>query len=523
LSARALESTFEITQTLLLDYHVDNSDLTELNDNYADIRNRLNLNLSADDLTLSMRFDTATFIRSPGSAVPPYLDRYGLEKISARYLGKSFQLSLGDFYASFGRGIALRISKVDELGQDMTLLGVKTRVQTDLVRLTALAGLSNPTNNDGVYEKTLADPYDLVTGLQTIWYLPNTTRLWLHGVGIFFDPLDLNDQSHSLPKQAFSAGAGFEAPDLLDWGNLYAEFDWLGKQFESVVSSDEQLDISHGYAVYLGWNLFLHDCSVLVEFKSYDEYDLYTWTSSDGRKHYNERIDYIRPPTLEPLEMEIANNRDVTGAKIRMDWRPGGADTLLFASFAGFVAGDMSAGDRGIYHVRLGAEQNFLRRGRAKLAVGVREEQPDYAGAEYRGLFYVKSSLKIPLGMRHGLDIHGFNWWADHHNALSDAKYLKGEWTLGYSWAPLLGLAVILGYDTELSGSRSLETFYTTQDGKELRQVFLAGSLNINLLNSGLVFRVLAGHIRGGIKCVAGGCRFIPPFSGVRVEAVIRL
>jgi hypothetical protein len=511
-------ATFEVTETVVIDHHVDNFDGVKFNDNYSDVRNRLNLSLGVGDLTLAARIDTATFVEPPVPERLPYLDRYGLEKLWGTYQSESFQLSLGDFYASFGRGIALRIRKVDELGQDTTLLGAKVRIQTSQLGLTALAGLSNPTNSDLVNEKTLADPYDLLSGLRANWRLPHAKILGFHGVAVLFDPLERNDQSSRLPERAFVVGSSFQVLDLGEQGNLFAEFDWLGRQFQDPVTVDEPLQISHSWAAYLSWNLFLDNVTMMLEAKSYNDFDLYGWTPSNKGKHYSERLEYICPPTLEPEEMEVANNQDVSGVRVGLDWRPGGTSTLLFASYAGFLAHDLGTdqlGDRWIYHVRAGAEQELLRRGKAKLAAGLREEQPDYGGGQSQSLRYVNATIKIPISVRHSLNLDGFNWWY--------GRVLKGEWKLGYAWAPFFDVSVIFSYDTTPSSSRSLREFHKTKDGTRIRQVFLAGSLQVSLWGDRAIFRGYAGSMRGGLKCMAGGCRYIAPFAGARLETVLRL
>jgi hypothetical protein len=224
--------------------------------------------------------------------------------------------------------------------------------------------------------------------------------------------------------------------------------------------------------------------------------------------------------------MEVTNNHDVTGARLRVDWRPWGGDTLLFASYAGFVAEDPSFANqpeksRWIYNLQVGAEQFFLRRGRAKVDVGLREEVPDWSGGNHHHLIYLDAEVKIPLGSRHSLSAQGFNWWAHTLEPPSAYDYLRGEWTLSYSWSPLLTVGAILGYDTKFSRSRDLDIIKDI-GGNPVRQVFLAGSLTVNL-SSRVVFNLLAGQIRGGPKCVSGACRVFPPFAGVRFETVIRL
>lgn len=524
-------ASFEITETLVLDYHDDNFDLDASNDDYGDIRNRLNLKLAIDAFTFSARLDTSTFIGRPASADPPYLDRYAPEKLSAGYRGDRLQVDLGDFYASIGRGIALRIRKTDELSEDTTLLGGKARTQLGPVELTALAGLSNPTNTDGVTEKTLEDPYDLITAADVSWR-PLDWLVWsAHTVWVKIDPLERNNEARNrvqmsdLPSWALVAGSRLELPALVDWMDAYAELDWLEKDLKL-----EDLPAENGWALYLNGNFYLGDWTITAECKAYRDYQLYTWT--DTGDYQSEQIDYIRPPTLEPENMEVRNNHDVAGGRLQLDWRPGGGDTLLFANYAGFVADDgkdpvtRERRSRWIYNLRLGAEQDFLERGRAKLDAGLREEVPDWAGI-HRHLIYLNVDIKIPLSTRHSLELHGTNWWVHEHDrppfaAQANVKdTLKGELTLGWLWSPYLSTGVIVGYDTDRSGSRELDVFFVNQQGA-YRQMFLAGTVSLNLA-SRVVIKLLAGQLRGGDKCVSGACRTFPPFSGVRLETVVRL
>jgi len=268
-----------------------------------------------------------------------------------------------------------------------------------------------------------------------------------------------------------------------------------------------------GWALYLGGNLFLGNWTLSAEFKSYSEYELFT--VSDSGQYLSQRMDFIRPPTLEPEDMEVKNNYDVTGARLELDWRPGGGDTLIFASYAGFRAYEMDLlvkpATRWIYNANLGAEQDFLdRRGRARLDCGIREEVPDYAGGDHHHLIYLNAFLKLPLAARHSLEFNATSWLL-HEHRMKDT--MRGKVTLDYSWSPWGSIGVILGY----SGSKDLAEF-----SGDVRQMFLAGSLTVNLFDY-VVVRLLAGQLRGGPVCVGGACRILPPFSGVRFEPVVRL
>ena len=514
-----LPASFDLTETLVFDYHDENHDGVDDNDDYFDLRSRLNLKLAVERLTLSIRLDTSSFFSEPAPAPgrAPYLDRYAPEKISATWADDDLRVELGDFYASIGRGFALRIRKTDQLGEDTTLLGAKLRYRFGDLELVTLSGLSNPSNTD-LYEKTMADPYDLISAAQAKLRLFDILDASLHAVHFMYDPLGANDQAYLLPDHSWVAGAGLSVPDLAGWASLAAEFNWLGRQLKPFIGQ-ENGDFQNAWAGYLSASVFLGNFTLLGEFKSTDDFYAYTETASDNGQHNTTRLNYLRPPTLEPEQMEVGNNHDVTGGRLRLDWRPGAADTVLFGSLAYFAGDDGSAGKRLISHSRLGAEQRFLGSGRAVLAVGLREEHPDYAFGHHVHLVYVDAELKVPVSARHSLELHGTHWML--HELIPTRDYHKGEWTLGYAWSPWFTASAIFAYDNGPSVGESFAVFHRQDLGPLERQLFLAGSLSLNLWSQAQL-RLLFGQLRGGLKCIDGACRVIPPFAGVRTELTLR-
>jgi hypothetical protein len=322
-------------------------------------------------------------------------------------------------------------------------------------------------------------------------------------------------------------GTSLEVPDLFEHGDVYGEFNYSKQDFEL-----PGIPRSSGYAAYVGTNLYLGDFTVTAEFKAYSDFDLHTTTDNldpdDEEKYLAQRLDYIRPPTLEPEDMEVHNNENITGGRLKVDWRPGGGDTLVFASYAGFTAEDLGdVGDRYIYNAQLGAEQDFLRRGRVGLDVGLREETPEYAGGEHHHLLYINLNLKLPILTRHSVDLHATHWMRHDYAKppmATDPRvkdFWKGSLTLDYSWSPYLSVGFIMGYDTEKSGERNFKIFFEPAEDIKIRQVFLAGNLVVNL-SSRVVFKLLVGQLRGGLLCVSGACREFPSFSGVRFTTVLR-
>jgi hypothetical protein len=517
-----LPASIDLTGKHVFEYHSDNLNGVLDDDGYYDLRNQFHLKLAVERFSLSVRLDTATFFHDPepGQGRAPYLDRYGLEKLSAAYARERWSVQAGDFYATFGRGLVLRIHKTDALGEDTTLLGLKGQLDLPMLELVALAGLTNASSPD-LYEKTVVDPYDLVTGLSVGTRVADLVKLGAHGVWYLYDPLELNDQRSSLPDHQVLAGARVEVPDLLEAASLYLEADWVGTLPRPVVAGQEVAWL-HGYAVYFHGDLALSDWTLTLEAKSTRRLSVGTRTPAGADGQYNSSsLAYVRPPTLEPEDMEVTNNHDLSGARVELSYRPNNWDTLLFGSVAGFLAEDYgSAGQRSILNYRLGVEQDFLGTGRARVSVGIREEHPDYAYGDHQHLIYANAMLKIPLAERHSLDLHGFNWVMRKRVGEDVSEHLEGEWVLGYGWSPWLAASLIFGYDTEPTGSKSLAIF-ADQGGRTIRQAFLAGSLTVNLW-SHAVLRVLGGQLRGGLKCIEGVCKNFPPFAGVRTDLTLR-
>ena len=65
---------------------------------------------------------------------------------------------VGDFNVNFGRGLALSIRKIDEIGVDATIKGARVDVRTKPVRASAIAGYSNRQNSDFATRQLLPDP-----------------------------------------------------------------------------------------------------------------------------------------------------------------------------------------------------------------------------------------------------------------------------------------------------------------------------------------------------------------------------
>ncbi len=522
--------SFRISLNSFFEYHDDNFNGFEDDDKYFDLKNRLSLKLNAKRFSFSGRFDTNTFFNPPAPNRPQYnsyyIDRYAPEKLTAKYIGRDLKVTFGDFYATIGRGLALSIRKTDQLGEDNTLLGGRISWNKDWLQLSVLSGLTNPSNLD-LYEKTYPDPYDWISAISARFEAAD--RLWIgtHAVAILFDPFDRNEKAKQpklVPSYTSIIGASVESSGIADVLDLYFEANWLGRQHRT--TQNQSFDLQNGWGAYGSAILYLGNWTLTAEGKSLNDFYAYTVTWEQGGKYKSQRIDYLLPPTLEPKTMEVANNWDISGARLQIDYRPGALDTLLFASYSGFWAEDFNdAGQRWIYNLNTGIEHDFWDTGRAKLTVGLREEVPQYSNSNTYHLLYSNLEIKLPLSQRHSLDIHGTTWFVRESLSGYPLDFAKGECILGYSWSPWLAASIVMGWDTFPSRGKEhydFGVFYSQGPGEPLeRQLFLAGTVTFDLWGE-YQLRLTGGQMRGGVLCVNGVCRTLPPFAGARAELRLR-
>lgn len=124
--------------------------------------NRLNLVLGWKKFTLGARIDTALYTMRPQDRnEDPRRLQTLFQDGSTRYRNSIYpaklwfsikdqgvEVTAGDSYVQFGRGLVLALRKVDELGIDTTLFGGKITVNRDPFAVTLIAGVANPARVD---------------------------------------------------------------------------------------------------------------------------------------------------------------------------------------------------------------------------------------------------------------------------------------------------------------------------------------------------------------------------------------
>ena len=90
-----------------------------------------------------------------------YRDYIYPAKIFAKYTSKTIEVTAGDAYVQFGRGLVLSLRKVDELGIDTTVRGGKLTCTSDPFSVTIVGGILNPTRIDEATGRALVLPREI--------------------------------------------------------------------------------------------------------------------------------------------------------------------------------------------------------------------------------------------------------------------------------------------------------------------------------------------------------------------------
>ena len=178
----------DVTNTSILNYHfnnrntADNNITTQLDDDYGEWLDRLNIQVSWWKLRAGVRVDGATFFATPtaarirslatiarpdGADLRPrqdyenqiygdlhtrFLRTYYPSKLFVGFAQPGLDITVGDFYAQLGRGLVFSTRKIDELAVDTTVRGVKVVADHDFggFRLagTFFVGQMNPLRID---------------------------------------------------------------------------------------------------------------------------------------------------------------------------------------------------------------------------------------------------------------------------------------------------------------------------------------------------------------------------------------
>lgn len=549
-SIKDWEFTLDATDTFKYFYHFDNdrydynfgtddNEFKDVDDQYHQFYNTLDVNLSHGDFRLGFRLDlnyfANTFFDSECDGdtykypkehptarwdCPWAKDRFnGMvvpERIFFIVARPEFDLTLGDFYVSLGKGIALNVVKLDELGQDNAIRGGKITVHHQNLELTLLGGQFNFLDVDEATGWNAPWPSEPVVAGRVAYRFVDTFIVGAHSVfipGDAFIPPNKTDMAYVASRVV--GGVGFEVPALWDDRlGFGAEVNLLGRVNQA--PSATPADPNPGLAIHASTSLTLEDLTLLGEFKYYDGFML---AAVEGKKPYDNPyvLSYHQAPTLEWIRAEIANNHSVTGGRLRGDYNfgeLGQVELTIFANYGFFRNwANEELGKHDIHNPFGGLELLWMDgEGQLTITGGLRRETAVDDGQTYLTDGYVEVELEQALTAGHSLKFSGTVMSREKYD--TNHPWEEVELTLGYKWSPYLGLS--LTYERY---SKSPANPLTGELG--LQADYFSGSARY-YITPGTYINVRVGQSRPGIKCLNGSCRLYAAFSGVEATFVAR-
>lgn len=548
--------------------------------------NRLNLALRWNRFTLGTRLDSSMFwLRPEDREIPDsvsrdqvvidgasrYRDTLYPAKIFLQYQAPGLEVTAGDAYVQFGRGLSLSMRKIDELGVDTTLRGGKIAWQHDPFALTLVAGIANPTRVDEATGRALFLPKNVPgdrVGAQPVYGsdrivgaliqagrgLPVT--LTTHAVRLTrcapyrydaqgsvignemdapigsCEPSDTtawlaNKSPLVRASEVMVAGQGFELPDLWGHGQLYVEAAIQRRRTES----DTKNPVSEGNAVYASLSTNAGAFTNTVELKSYRNFYPLAGAIDPTRAVEFTNVQYSTPPTAELLTQDSMFgffNACVDGGRMRSNVRLSPQFLVygqgIFARTRSEVTGGgcdrwgvtqaVSPADEvrtTVWDGLGGFEWNFDdNRSQLFASLGARDDRKDTGD-----MFYQEKSTQYTMNKHIGgpfaIEFMGrHRIRKEEFQNVRNAEGIAEPWREGEHYTALK-------VAPKWVFSQGIE--YTTRLG--LPTYYFNGSILYRFTSESNI-RIFGGQQRGGLKCVSGVCKVFPPYEGVRLELTLR-
>ncbi len=515
----------EVTSATIAAWHSNNRNVTSCDDDFGEALERFNLNGSWEEWQAGLRVDAAFYFSKAEVTAPSfigtpcrdvdlrgrYLDVQTLptrpggplpERLWLGYTGRRFEVTLGDSYVSFGRGLTLSLRKTDELGLDNTQRGARVRWTGERFSGTVVAGLTNINNVDEASGRYEPDPNDGVIGATADVALFDRLRVGGSAVTVLFqEPVSsfAPPDTREYDERWLLAGPRIDAPKLTDWLGIYLE--GVAQRRTAITG-----EVETGYGLYGSATAYAGDLTFLLEGKAYG--DLAVVQPNVGSVDFR-AMQYTQLPTLERVQQQLEHpQQDVAGGRVRVDWTvsptlglyfnhgtfrdwSGYLDPESFTIFPATIqdpyAGLMFYGGPWRIHAQAGSRFVLIK------------------GNAVRMDAHADVDVGASLGGGHSLQLHVVHQERSKI-VLSESRWREGTLQAGWRWRPHLAVSGILDY--------------TTEDGQS--QTWYPGASAEWEITPSSNLRVFAGQSRGGLKCISGVCRVFPPFTGVKSTLTLR-
>lgn len=553
--------TLRATEVLISEYVGDNSNRLELghgdDDNFWVFRNILHLNANNRYLEGGARVDALGFAHPPGYVSPEELSLYPggrgyttliyqndvrIERahLSAR-LGE-LQLTVGDFYVNFGRGMVLSLIKQHDIGVDNALRGGRLHYTVPgRLEFVLVGGVINGSNVDPVtHQLWRDDPLDRIVGSRVEYTANEALDLSIHGV--FMRPRFTEESAVDETRNRIDQGTGIgllSGGATVEWraDNTTMYLEGNAQQHDNYRPPGDHQDVHNetGYAAYgeLSYNV----SALMIQLQGF----FYRrWLMEGPYRGSSGSLSFIGAPvpyhhlvTLEPKWMTINALGNASGGRLTGSLFISRTDTQLTLQTAGIVyerglvpQGSWTDGHPrcAIVHPIVEVRQNI---GSAPITVvlngGYRYEralEPAPAGKRQGRLWHVKGDITLPLNGPHSIELVGEVRRHELH-----VNELNEHWITASS----LQYAIAGRFDVAVLHEFSDQTMATAMKIGSWRLPFkenhyFTGAISFHAPRplEGLSLKLSCGAQRGGIKCLGGVCREYPEAVGGRLEATYR-
>ncbi len=547
---------FRFTETLITEYVGDNGPTNEGaygdDDDFWSFRNLFYAQAGNKYFDSGLRLDVDLFQGPPdrvatsdfywgegasGYTTLNYHNDLRVERIYGTANIDKLHVTVGDFYVSFGRGIALSLVKLDDVGEDTALRGARVEYQVPRrFKLTLVGGGVNALNVDPITKQVFADdPMDRVAGARVEWQIADALALGAHGVLMrprFTDAADVDPARLSVDQGPGVAVAEGGLTTELHAGGFQLYLEGNAQSHDNYHAADPVMDET-GYAVFGETSYDFSPFLLKAEGIFYRRWLMEgAYRGSSSRLSGNPAIQYNNMPTLEPVWMTMNSRGDAEGGRLTGDLYVRSTQTQLTLSGTAifYEGGVLPSGEwqdhppTFVIHPILKARQTFGASGvNASLEGGYRYETTDepVAGEGDTGhLWHTALDVSVPLKGPHSVEAKVEVRRHDLHVSESVPHWVTLE-SLGYDWSGAFGITIVHEYSDETGGA-DLKLGDWQLPLPRQHYVWAMVSAHLPKPLDDLSLRLYAGAQRGGIKCAGGVCRLYPDSVGARLEATYR-
>ena len=535
-----------------LNYKEDDQARNIRPDDYVKLHERLKMDLTWAPWFAGVRLDGYYYpdplvvkarSGSNGWSSSPYSQNaFRPEKVYIGFDDDPLKVTLGDFYQTLGRGLALSMVRRSEDFYDNTLRGTRVEFHKERTRALAFAGLTNTLNVDLVTEKAGPDPNDLIGGLRVEQGFGKVAVVGLHATATQFAALLTPEQRRFVVEdKTLIWGGNIEFPEIAETVTLYFEGAYMqrGGRKSDPRDTSAVLPVSmNGFGLYGSANAHVADLTLLAEGKYYDSFQFRRYKDplqltdpATGRSrppppgaNFADDVWYNDPPNLEKEDVELKRNDGAaSGFRVRADYDVKAWGARPYANFyysrnraqklnpstAGGFGETVERGDR-IWHAYGGLTQTA---GPVEIIAegGYRDEYRDETSEPLENVTHAKAAVKAAVAPKHSITGEGA-YRLKREKALPVRTTNEFDGTLSYSfsgWFSASFLYTFQAYD------------FPPAQGQSTSESYFAGEVKSDFADW-VEIALFGGEVKAGYRCFGGICRRIPKFEGLKARLVFR-